>query len=116
MTAVKKVNGQPVHFIEGDLPPVGTAVTGQLDWERRYQLMRTHTAMHILCGVVWRDYGAQVTGGNMEPGAGRMDFEFETMRRNWWPRSRPRSTPKYRGRGRRGCAFCLATRPWPSPT
>ncbi len=77
---VAKVNGQVVHFVAGDLPPVGTAVTGQLDWTRRYQLMRTHTAMHILCGVVWRDYGAQVTGGNMDPLQGRMDFEFETMR------------------------------------
>ena len=77
---VKKVDGQVVHFIEGELPAVETAVSGKLDWERRYQLMRTHTAMHILCGVVWRDYGAQVTGGNMDPLKGRMDFEFETMR------------------------------------
>ena len=51
-----------------------------LDWDRRYALMRTHSALHILCGVVWRDYGALVTGGNMDPGAGRMDFEFETLR------------------------------------
>ncbi len=77
---VKRVDGQLVHFIDGSPPDVATAVTGQLDWERRYQLMRTHTAMHILCGVVFRDYGAQVTGGNMEPLQGRMDFEFETMR------------------------------------
>ena len=80
VTAVKKVDGRPVHFLAGDLPPVGTAITGRLDWTRRYQLMRTHTAMHILCGVVFRDYGAQVTGGNMDPLEGRMDFEFETMR------------------------------------
>lgn len=78
--AVKKQGGAPVHFVEGELPPVGVAVTGRLDWERRYRLMRTHTAMHILCGVVFRDYGAQVTGGNMDPLVGRMDFEFETMR------------------------------------
>ncbi len=64
---------------EVDMPSIGTTVTGVINWERRYQLMRTHTAMHILCGVVWRDYGAQVTGGNMEPLKGRMDFEFETM-------------------------------------
>jgi len=70
-----------VHIIEGELPPVGTSVTGQLDWDRRYKLMRTHTAMHILCGVVWRDYGASVTGGNMEPLSGRMDFEFERMQK-----------------------------------
>ena len=57
----------------------GQRVRCALDWERRYALMRTHTALHILCGVVWRDYGAQVTGGNMDPGAGRMDFEFATM-------------------------------------
>jgi len=62
------------------LPAVGTTVVGRLDWERRYALMRTHTAMHILCGVVWRDYGAQVTGGAMEPLEGRMDFEFATLR------------------------------------
>jgi misacylated tRNA(Ala) deacylase len=79
VTKVKKVVGQPVHFIDGELPQVGVTVTGQLDWQRRYSLMRTHTALHILCGVVFRDYGAQVTGGNMDPLQGRMDFEFETM-------------------------------------
>jgi len=63
------------------VPDVGSRVTGLLDWERRYALMRTHTAMHILCGVVWRDYGASVTGGNMEPLRGRMDFEFERMQK-----------------------------------
>jgi misacylated tRNA(Ala) deacylase len=63
-----------------DIQP-GASVHGQLDWERRYRIMRTHTAMHILCGVVWRDYGASVTGGNMEPGAGRMDFEFAALSR-----------------------------------
>ncbi len=61
------------------LPQVGAAVQGQLDWPRRYRLMRTHTAMHILCGVVFRDYGALVTGGDMEPLQGRMDFEFESL-------------------------------------
>lgn len=80
VTKVQKVGGQVVHFVEGEGLVVGTAVIGHLDWTRRYQLMRTHTAMHILCGVVWRDYGAQVTGGNMDPLHGRMDFEFETMR------------------------------------
>lgn len=65
---------------EAALPAVGAAVIGRLDWARRYALMRTHTAMHILCGVVWRDYGASVTGGNMEPLEGRMDFEFASLR------------------------------------
>jgi misacylated tRNA(Ala) deacylase len=73
--------GQDIlHYVDGAPPPVGTILAGRLNWDRRYQLMRTHTAMHILCGVIWRDYGASVTGGNMEPLRGRMDFEFETMR------------------------------------
>ena len=82
VTRVRKASGQVVHVIDGDLPPIGSTVSGQLDWARRYQLMRTHTAMHILCGVVWRDYEAQVTGGNMEPLKGRMDFEFESMQKD----------------------------------
>jgi misacylated tRNA(Ala) deacylase len=69
------------HDLDGPPPAVGAAVQGVLDWTRRYQLMRTHTALHILCGVVFRDYGAQVTGGNMEPGRARMDFEFERMQK-----------------------------------
>ena len=80
VVGMQRVSGQVVHRIAGEPPAVGTAVTGTLDWERRYQLMRTHTAMHILCGVIWRDYGAPVTGGAMDPLKGRMDFEFETMR------------------------------------
>ena len=64
---------------DGELPAAGDRVRIDLEWARRYALMRTHTALHALCGVVWRDYGALVTGGNMEPGTGRMDFEFETM-------------------------------------
>jgi len=71
--------GQVLHFIKGDLPPVGAPVHGEIDWPLRFDNMRTHTAMHILCGVVWRDYGAQVTGGNMSPRQGRMDFEFENL-------------------------------------
>ena len=69
------------HYLGGEdpLPAVGAELTGAIDWARRYKLMRTHTAMHILCGVVFRDYGAQVTGGDMEPLDGRMDFEFESL-------------------------------------
>jgi misacylated tRNA(Ala) deacylase len=84
--SARKEDGEIVHdlAISGPigpdtLPAVGDAVTAEIDWPRRHLLMRTHTALHVLCGVVWRDYGAQVTGGNMEPGAGRMDFEFERM-------------------------------------
>jgi misacylated tRNA(Ala) deacylase len=63
----------------GDLPDVGTEVGGEVDWTRRFQLMRTHTALHILCGVIWADYGIPVTGGNMEPLKGRLDFPFPAM-------------------------------------
>ena len=80
VTNVKRQGHHIWHWLDGKLPVEGTAITGQLDWDRRYKLMRTHTAFHILCGVVWRDYGAQVTGGNMDVLAGRMDFEFETLR------------------------------------
>lgn len=80
VTRVKRQEGHIWHWLEGDLPAEGATVRGRLDWERRYKLMRTHTAFHILCGVVWRDYGAQVTGGNMDELRGRMDFEFETLR------------------------------------
>lgn len=72
------------HWLEGALPPVGTAVEAAIDWERRHLLMRTHTAMHALCGVVWRRYASPVTGGNMEPGQGRLDFELP----DWDPEDR----------------------------
>jgi misacylated tRNA(Ala) deacylase len=83
--SARKVEGEIVHELEpagaqpGALPAAGEVVSAEIDWPRRHLLMRTHTALHVLCGVVWRDYGAQVTGGNMEPGSGRMDFEFERM-------------------------------------
>ena len=68
-----------VHELDSEPPAAGETVRGAIDWDRRYELMRTHTALHILCGVVWRDYGAQVTGGNMKPLSARMDFELESM-------------------------------------
>src|SRR6478609_3025290 len=80
--AARKIGGEIVHELEpddGEPPAVGDTVRVDLAWARRLALMRTHTALHALCGVVWRDYGALVTGGNMEPGSGRMDFEFERM-------------------------------------
>lgn len=80
VTKTRKSGAEVWHEVEGDPPAVGTKVHGAIDWERRYRLMRTHTAMHVLCGVIFRDYGASVTGGNMQPLRGRMDFEFETMR------------------------------------
>ncbi len=82
VVAARKSGDEIWHELEpgAEPPPTGPMVfTADLDWERRVRLMRTHTALHALCGVVWRDYGALVTGGNMEPGGGRMDFEFERM-------------------------------------
>jgi misacylated tRNA(Ala) deacylase len=89
VVAARKQGDEIWHELEPGMEPpaqgelggsVALAIfTVDLDWERRFRLMRTHTALHALCGVVWRDYGALVTGGNMEPGGGRMDFEFERM-------------------------------------
>lgn len=79
VTKVSRKDGEIVHELDGAAPAVGVEVAGTLDWENRHALMRTHTALHILCGVIWREYGAHVTGGNMSPLAARMDFELETM-------------------------------------
>ena len=79
----KKQSGVIIHIIEGDaLPAEGIAIHGKINWERRYQAMRTHTAMHILCGVIWRDHQVSVTGGNMDLLEGRMDFEFDELTRD----------------------------------
>ncbi len=83
----KKIGDLVYHYVtplsgSEPLPAIGERLYGQIDWQRRYQLMRTHTAMHILCGVIFRDYGASVTGGDMDPLKGRMDFEFETMHKD----------------------------------
>ena len=67
------------HRLEGDVPELGAPVRGEVDWERRHRLMRTHTALHVLCGVIWNEWGVPVTGGNMEPLSARMDFEFDPL-------------------------------------
>jgi misacylated tRNA(Ala) deacylase len=72
--------GRILHVVDSpELLEPGMAVEGIIDWDRRYQLMRTHTALHALSGVIYRDFGAKVTGGNMEPGVARMDFELDSM-------------------------------------
>jgi len=77
---VKKESGVVWHWLDlDDLPEVGAQAHGELDWARRHLLMRTHTALHVLCGVVWADFGVAVTGGGMEPGRGRLDFELDAM-------------------------------------
>lgn len=72
------------HWVEGGLPATGTPIRGEVDWDRRYTLMRTHTAMHAMCGVVWDRFQSPVTGGNMNPGEGRLDFELP----QWDPEDR----------------------------
>lgn len=78
---VKKKGDKIYHYIDGQLPTINENCTGKIDWDNRYKLMKTHTAMHILSGVIWKEYNVQVTGGNMEPLKARMDFEFENFDR-----------------------------------
>jgi misacylated tRNA(Ala) deacylase len=76
---VRKAGSQVVHRLEGDAPPVGTSVHGEIDWERRYRLMRHHTALHSMSGVIYQLYGATVTGGQMYPDRARMDFQLPDL-------------------------------------
>jgi len=71
---VQKRGALVVHTLEGDVPPIGAAVHGEIDWPRRYALMRHHTALHAMSGVIFQLYGATVTGGQMYPDRARMDF------------------------------------------
>jgi misacylated tRNA(Ala) deacylase len=74
------------HALDGAAPTVGDEVEGEVDWERRHALMRTHTALHVLCGVIWNEWGVPVTGGNMEPLSARMDFEFDPLPEGFGPK------------------------------
>ncbi|HUQ00818.1 MAG TPA: alanyl-tRNA editing protein [Aeromicrobium sp.] len=76
---VRKEGDSVWHTIEGPVPSLGDEVAGEIDWDRRHALMRTHTALHVLCGVIWNEWNCPVTGGNMEPLAARMDFEFDPL-------------------------------------
>jgi misacylated tRNA(Ala) deacylase len=77
---VRKEDGLVWHRLDGGpLPEEGAEVAGEVDWDRRHRLMRTHTAMHVLCGVIWNEWRVPVTGGNMEPLSARMDFEFDPL-------------------------------------
>ena len=79
VAAVWKEGDQLWHAVHGAVPAVGDQVTGTIDWDRRHALMRTHTALHVLCGVIWNRWSVPVTGGNMEPLSARMDFEFDPL-------------------------------------
>jgi misacylated tRNA(Ala) deacylase len=81
VTRVAREQGRIWHWLaDGEaLPDLGMEAAGELDWPRRHLTMRTHTALHILCGVMWADHRVAVTGGNMEPGKGRLDFPLPSM-------------------------------------
>jgi misacylated tRNA(Ala) deacylase len=80
VTRVGRDQGRIWHWLETpELPGEGAEVEGLLDWQRRHLTMRTHTALHILCGVIWADHQVAVTGGNMDPGKGRLDFPLPSM-------------------------------------
>ena len=79
VTDVRKEGDLVWHTLDGDAPDVGAEVAGEVDWDRRHALMRTHSALHVLCGVIWNEWRVPVTGGNMEPLSARMDFEFDPL-------------------------------------
>ena len=84
---VRKDGDRVWHSLQGGpLPAIGETVTGEIDWHRRHQLMRTHTALHVVCGVIWNEWHVPVTGGNMEPLSARMDFEFDPLPEGFGPR------------------------------
>jgi misacylated tRNA(Ala) deacylase len=85
VVGVRKEGDEVWHRLDGSIPAVGTEVEGVLDWDRRHALMRTHTALHVLCGVIWNEWGKAVTGGNMEPLSARMDFEFDPLPEGFGP-------------------------------
>jgi misacylated tRNA(Ala) deacylase len=77
--AVHKRKDVVWHTLDYPVPAVGTEIVGTIDWDFRYQMMRTHTALHILCGIIWKEFGIQVTGGQMYPDRARMDFAMENL-------------------------------------
>jgi misacylated tRNA(Ala) deacylase len=86
VVGVRKEGDAVWHRIDGAPPEVGAQVHGEIDWSRRHALMRTHTALHVLCGVIWNEWRVPVTGGNMEPLSARMDFEFDPLPEGFGPR------------------------------
>ena len=85
VVGVRKEGDQVWHTLDGPAPEVGEEVGGEIDWDRRHALMRTHTALHVLCGVIWNRWGVPVTGGHMEPLSARMDFEFDPLPEGFGP-------------------------------
>ncbi len=79
ITDTFRLKGDPVHKFDGKPPQVGDRVTATIDWDHRYHLMRTHTALHGLTAIIWKGFGAKATGSNMSPGEARIDFELPSM-------------------------------------
>jgi misacylated tRNA(Ala) deacylase len=79
VVAMSKRDAVVWHTLDCPPPQVGSEVVGTIDWDFRYQMMRTHTALHILCGIIWKEFGVQVTGGQMHPDRARMDFAMENL-------------------------------------
>ena len=79
VVALNKRDDVVWHTLDFIPPAVGTQVVCTIDWDFRYQMMRTHTALHILCGIIWKEFGVQVTGGQMYPDRARMDFSMENL-------------------------------------
>ncbi len=77
--AMNKRDDMIWHTLDCTPPSAGTEVVGTIDWDFRYHMMRTHTALHILCGTIWKEFGVQVTGGQMYPDRARMDFAMENL-------------------------------------
>ena len=86
VTDVRKDGDLVWHTVDGGPPALGASVSGTVDWDRRHALMRTHSALHVLCGVIWNEWRVPVTGGNMEPLSARMDFEFDPLPEGFGPR------------------------------
>ena len=108
--------GTTVHVYEGSPPAPGTLVVAEIDWERRYLLMRTHTALHALSAIIWRDFDAKVTGGNMEPGTARMDFELEGISVEFGQQVEDKLNEELRADHPVEILFCPVPRPWPIRT
>lgn len=79
VTDVSKKTGAVTHKLKGPMPPQDAAIHGVIDWDRRYAFMRYHSALHVLCGLVYHMYGGLVTGGQIYPERARMDFDLQDL-------------------------------------
>jgi Ser-tRNA(Ala) deacylase AlaX len=82
VTEVRRAGADVIHVVGENPPPPGTPVRGTLDWDRRYAIMRHHSALHVLVGVIYKVFGAMVTGGAIYPDRARMDFSLEDLNRD----------------------------------